>query len=773
MVSFAPAAAVTCSQVTPINNCQACLTPNFCLTCATGFSVGSTGQCVASCSGNVNNCLVCATATTCQVCNSGYYLVTAAASLNLGTCVLCTAAGCTACSASNVCTACAGGYNLNTTSNLCQLTNCQYPCGLCTSSACSTCLFPYNSAPFDNGTCFTCPIANCLTCSPQTPQICTTCYPGFLSINNGASCVYGCSPNCLPANCSQRVCSQCFPGYYVGTGSSNGNCFPCDGAPICTQCTSSGTGTTSTCTQCMPGYYVNNGACQACANPSCATCSNTTNGQVCTMFMSQYITYTSTTATYPGLTNALTGAVQCDPGCLSCASTTYPTACTSCYPGYSIQIVNNVPACLPCTSNCATCVVGSPSNCLSCFGNAQLSINANNVGSCVSCNPNLNCLTCFNNINICTTCPYGYYLTNINSNTVSCNAGCPSNCLTCFNAKGTSLSGINPNNIACSSCDAGYSLSVTGTCLPCVANCRVCTGQYQNQCIQCSDGFYLGSQLTCVACSTYCQTCTALGCTVCIPGYQVALNSNKNAQICVLNCAYPCSTCLNNQPNACTSCLFGYTLSGNSCTLSSCVTSTSNACEYCGLGSVLNNGVCTQCQGNCARCLTSNTAQCTACFSGTYLTTSGTCVACSNGCATCFGQYNCLSCVSGFATLGYATNAPVIPVQTYAVTCTPCNNPCATCTTNPDTCVTCISGFFFTGWNCVSNFYYTFTATFDASQQVFFNHYQALISRFTYALQTVNNKAVSVQSITSTPTTTTISVFMVTLQQSGTAGADA
>jgi len=87
--------------------------------------------------------------------------------------------------------------------------------------------------------------------------------------------------------------------------------------------------------------------------------------------------------------------------------------------------------------------------------------------------------------------------------------------------------------------------------------------------------------------------------------------------------------------------------------------------------------------------------------------------------------------------------------------------------------VTCISGFFFTGWNCVSNFYYTFTATFDASQQVFFNHYQALISRFTYALQTVNNKAVSVQSITSTPTTTTISVFMVTLQQSGTAGADA
>lgn len=763
---------VACTTVGTIN-CGisgTCLTPNYCLTCTSGQIVNANGVCVPQCSNNINNCAYCSTSTSCQICNSGYYLITAPTSTIVGTCVLCNTAGCNQCSSPNICTGCIAGYTLNTTTNACQLSNCQYPCAQCTTSGCSSCLSPYNAAPFDNGTCFTCPIANCLACSPQTPQICTNCNQGYLAINNGASCVFGCSPNCLPSACgSNRACTQCLPGYYVST--SNSNCFPCDGSPICTQCTITGSGTATSCTACIQGYYVNStNQCAPCAAPNCINCNTNTNGQVCAQFGNGLLTYTSTTSTTTSGV-ALTFPYQCDPGCSSCLST-YPSACLACLPGFYLSTVNSAPACAPCAGNCASCLPSAPSNCQSCYGNAQLVVNpTTSVGSCAQCNQNLNCLTCFNSVNMCTTCPYGYYLTSINANTVSCNSGCPANCLTCFNAKGTSLSGLNPGNIACSSCDAGYSLSVTGSCLPCVANCRVCTGQYQNQCLQCSDGFYLNSVLQCATCPTYCLTCTAQGCLTCIPGYNPALSGNS--LICVLACAYPCASCNNNAPTQCTSCMMGFTLSGNTCQFSSCVTSSTNACEYCPLGSVISGGVCVQCASNCARCNPATPTQCTGCFAGAYLTGSNSCAACGNGCATCSGPYNCLSCQNGYATLAYSTRAPVVPVQTNLVYCTPCIAPCALCTTNAETCTTCIAGFTFTGWNCISTFFYTFSATFNANQQVFFNHYQALINRFTYALQTQNNKAVSVQSISSTQTTTTILVYMTTLEPSGSQNAAA
>lgn len=37
----------------------------------------------------------------------------------------------------------------------------------------------------------------------------------------------------------------------------------------------------------------------------------------------------------------------------------------------------------------------------------------------------------------------------------------------------------------------------TGQCLPCLANCRVCSGQQQSICTQCGAGFYLNSQFGC------------------------------------------------------------------------------------------------------------------------------------------------------------------------------------------------------------------------------------------------------------------------------------
>jgi hypothetical protein len=75
-----------------------------------------------------------------------------------------------------------------------------------------------------------------------------------------------------------------------------------------------------------------------------------------------------------------------------------------------------------------------------------------------------------------------------------------------------------------------------------------------------------------------------------------------------------------------------------------------------------------------------------------------------------------------------------------------------------------MEGFIFIGWGCVSNFYYTYTATFAAGPTVFFNNYQAFVNRLTYALQTTNSKSLSMQSISSpTNATTNVIVYLSTL----------
>jgi hypothetical protein len=137
-------------------------------------------------------------------------------------------------------------------------------------------------------------------------------------------------------------------------------------------------------------------------------------------------------------------------------------------------------------ANCMTCSSNNPNNCLSCFSNSYLVIsNSSNVtNNCTSCNASANCLTCLqSNSSNCTSCPFGYYLSYNTYGLGTCVVSCPSNCLTCYNSSNTTMQGMQPNNIVCSSCFDGYGLSPTGACLPCQYNCRVCSGQYQQLCI--------------------------------------------------------------------------------------------------------------------------------------------------------------------------------------------------------------------------------------------------------------------------------------------------
>lgn len=731
-------AAVACT--TSITSCTTCLSPNFCTVCASPLVPNAQGTaCISNCTNT--NCLVCATSLACQICQNGYTLLA-------GNCIQTSLTGCSQYSGSNICTGCYTGYTLNTQTNTCSFANCQYPCATCDNNGkCITCMTPFASSAFDNGTCFTCPIPNCLSCNANSQSICAQCAAGYTPNSANTVCSWGCpSPLCTVCTTSAgtSTCTQCVSGYTLNAAV----CLKCQNAPICTQCSPTNT---ASCSQCMAGYYVtSSNTCSPCAISTCISCTN--NGAVCTAFMpaTGLQAYTSTT-----LTPQATFPYACDTGCSQCASN-YPAACLVCSPGYYIQVTNNVGQCMPCGSNCMTCSPTSPTTCYSCFSNAFYVATSN---TCVSCNPLYNCLTCTQaSPNVCTSCPYGYYLPAGIGGYATCAVACPANCLTCFNALGTSLAGLNPGNVACSSCEVGYSLSVTGACLPCVANCRVCSGQFQNICLECGPGFYLNNNYACTQCSTLrCLTCTPAGCLTCAPGYNLQIQNGNT--VCAAACAFPCAACSNTNAFSCTACVFGYTLSGTSCQLSSCVTSNSNACEYCPMGSYPNGGTCSACGVGCGRCNPSSINQCTSCLPGFYLGGSNNCVACPTQCATCSGPNNCLTCASRYT-------AATVPVASNQAMCVACSPPCLECSYNPEQCISCISGFSFTGWNCISNFYYYFTATFSANQQTFFNHYQALIGQFTYALQTKNNKAISAQQITTGPVSTQVTFWMTTVEES-------
>lgn len=493
LIDLGVQATVTCSSIA---NCATCLTPNFCSSCVSGFTINSQGNACLTNNCQVTNCLSCLSETVCQTCQNGYILLS-------NNCIQCQLTGCQTCSATNVCSQCYTGYTLNATSSTCSYTGCLYPCGTCDSNGkCLTCLTPFSQTPYDNGTCFTCSIANCVQCSSNSLNTCTQCNTGYIPNSSNTTCTWACSsPKCTACANGPNSCTSCVSGYVA----NGGVCSQCNNAPICTSCQP---GNLSACLKCATGYYTNTSSntCQVCPGTNCAACglSNTaTNTLICTQF-NGYLPYQPTTQTsqvyYPYV---------CDQGCQQCASN-YPASCLQCSLGFYLVIssTTNVGQCMPCGQNCATCSFNTNNQiiCQSCYSNAFLVNNA-----CLVCSTINNCQTCLSsNLNSCVSCPIGYYLTYVPAVTTTpayytCIMSCPQNCLTCFNAANTNQSGYNPNNIACSSCNTGYSLSITGACLPCITNCRVCSGQYQSICLECGQGYYLATLTSCVACPVGCQ----------------------------------------------------------------------------------------------------------------------------------------------------------------------------------------------------------------------------------------------------------------------------
>ena len=129
-----------------------------------------------------------------------------------------------------------------------------------------------------------------------------------------------------------------------------------------------------------------------------------------------------------------------------------------CPTGYSTPtIISGTGMCGNCATNCVTCT--DAATCTQCISSIYVILS----GVCTPINC-LNCATCDSTANICSRCAPPYYLHN---------GGCTASC---------------PNGY--------YNDSISGTCIPCMANCDICFNS--STCAQCiTDYIFVSSSVSC------------------------------------------------------------------------------------------------------------------------------------------------------------------------------------------------------------------------------------------------------------------------------------
>ena len=153
-------------------------------------------------------------------------------------------------------------------------------------------------------------------------------------------------------------------------------------------------------------------------------------------------------------------------------------------------------------------------------------------GGCVTCQSIPSCNYCLNST-VCLSCRSGYYL-NSNNTCSMCTASLPG-CIFCASSS------------TCRQCQAGYFLNAANQCQQClnsIVGCLSCLNS--TQCIECDGGYYLSTV------TFLCVGCNVIGCQI----------------------------CGDTSPSTCTSCSYGYYLSGttcNSCPQTGCLDCTSAA----------------------------------------------------------------------------------------------------------------------------------------------------------------------------------------------------
>ncbi len=215
-------------------------------------------------------------------------------------------------------------------------------------------------------------------------------------------------------------------------------------------------------------------------------------------------------------------------------------------------------------------------------------------------------------------------------------------------------------------CSDGYWGS-GGSCYPCYAGCKTCSGGNPNQCTSCYSGAFLVSESNpnnsaCKGCSElhsvangYCTSCTRTSCNAvsCYSGYY------KSGSTSCSVCPQGCKTC--SSASTCTSCSDGYSLNNGSCQkeqdLSKCllishpdpVTQPNGTVKCsCNSSSCGTGGTCQPNESYNSMVPSTMWGTCI-CKSGYYLdSVLQSCKSCPQGCTTCSSASSCSSCNSGY-----------------------------------------------------------------------------------------------------------------------------
>lgn len=137
-----------------------------------------------------------------------------------------------------------------------------------------------------------------------------------------------------------------------------------------------------------------------------------------------------------------------------------------------IQLLTSVKSTYTCTSNCATCISGT---CTACLSGYYL-----NFGNCQPCNDS-NCATCDSSGSLCTACKISYGLRISDSVCIMCYSFLDSNCIT------------GPGSAVCQY----YARNAYGSCLACASIYRNCLKCDNSRCLQCNSGYVLNITVNC------------------------------------------------------------------------------------------------------------------------------------------------------------------------------------------------------------------------------------------------------------------------------------
>ncbi|KAL4506318.1 hypothetical protein ABPG73_017052 [Tetrahymena malaccensis] len=356
---------------------------------------------------------------------------------------------------------CPKGYYKDYQQQSCLL--CDTKCSACTGSSpteCSSCNLGYEL----NGTTCISHICDesCGTCFGSRQDQCTSCQPGYTL--KGQICISNCHASCKTCSVfnDPNFCTSCEDGFYL----SNNQCIKCPSQCATCEIQSLQGSQFISCKICNNGYVMIDSTCLQCTYP-CAECQeNQTNCTICERSHLLYGNICEPT---------------CDESCQNCSKLVDPNSCTSCYPGYYLDISNQSDqgSCKQCQSNCLTCINGQ--SCDSCIQDYLLQ----NDGSCTPiCD--VSCLTCSqpNNKNSCLSCSAPYVLQNnlcqqcangLYYENGSC-VSCSQNCQSC------------QNKVKCDICLEGYQLDKNFNCVQiksCHQTCLNCIGDSYFQCTSC------------------------------------------------------------------------------------------------------------------------------------------------------------------------------------------------------------------------------------------------------------------------------------------------